>query len=90
MARASSDTIKAHLMRARRDETYKQKLTAEFDRMLDEKLENNGANIITGSSNGVNFGVQQSNPEYEADLYLVLRHLEDGTIPTSRTLARVV
>ena len=90
MARASLDTIKAHLMRARGDAAYAAKLRAELNRILDEKLENNGANIISGSGNGLSFATSQSNPEYEADLYIILRHLEDGTIPASRTLARVI
>jgi hypothetical protein len=90
MARASLNDIRSHLLIARDDPAYAALVRSEHRRMQIEKMANNGADIVSGGGNGLSFSKSQSNPEYAADLYLVLRHLEDGTNPTSKTFARIV
>ena len=54
--------------------------------------QNKGGHIVSGSGNGVSFTQQASmtNLEWFETLSTVLNHIENGTTPTNRTVARLV
>jgi len=57
---------------------------------IEEIASNKGGQITSGSTNGSSFtqAVSMTNAEWSTVLDLVLTHIENGTFPQSRTLAR--
>lgn len=67
-------------------------LEAWSEAAVREIAENKGGHTVSGTVNGISFAQQASmtNAEWAATLDVVLQHIENETMPSSRTQARLV
>lgn len=77
------------------NETNKGKLEDAYNAAMDDVLDGKGAQVISASTNGASFTFAQgagtmSTLEWSTCLETVLCHIEQGTRPSSVTIARII
>lgn len=90
MARASNSFIKSLIRYGNASAEKLAEIEAWEVAGIQEIAENKGGDLISGSTNGSAFSKQTSmtTSEWVATLSEVLGHIEAGTVPQSRTIAR--
>lgn len=91
MARPSNSTIRALIRFGKESPTNCLELQSWHTATIREIAANKGGHLVSGSTNGSSFTqlASMTNAEWLGVLEEVLRHIEDGTTPRTRTIARL-
>ena len=91
MANASISDIKNVIRYARISSENLALVEAAFSAAMVEMNANLGGNLVSGSTNGSTFTTDRSMTisQYATMLRLALEHIEAGTTPQTRTIARL-
>lgn len=91
MARPNNSTIRAMIRYGKASQQNLAKIESWHTATIEEIADNKGGHLISGSTNGSSFAqlASMTNSEWLGVLDDVLRHIESGTRPVSRTIARL-
>jgi len=92
MARPSASFVKSLVRYGNASAANLSNLETWYAAAIEEIATNKGGHMVSGSTNGSSFTqiASMTNTEWFACLGEVLNHIENGTTPQSRTIARLV
>jgi hypothetical protein len=91
MARASIAFVRGLIRWGQASPENRAKLQTWLDETVAAIAENRGGHVTSGSANGVSFTQlpAMTNAEWFEVLDQVIQHIDNGTLPTTRTVGRI-